>query len=158
MLTVSANGFGSEKIKMEDETGNVKVNLKLKSGEKSIEAAIDNGHVSNVESFKTMASINHNSEDFSQYANIYEIIQSKYPGVQINNGDLIVRGLNTLQIEPTGNDNSALIVVDGVINDKSILNTIPTSLVESIKVVKDGGSAIYGSRGTNGVIVIRTKK
>jgi TonB-dependent SusC/RagA subfamily outer membrane receptor len=54
--------------------------------------------------------------------------------------------------------NSALIVVDGVINNSSILNTLPTSEVESIKIVKDGGSALYGSRGGNGVVVIKMKK
>ena len=51
----------------------------------------------------------------------------------------------------------ALIVVDGVINDNSILSTLPTSLVKSIKIMKDGSYAIYGSRGTNGVVLIKTK-
>ena len=157
VLTVSANGFNSEKVKLDGESGNLKINLKLKSGDKNIKAAIDNGHVSNAESFSALASKNNSGEDYSQYANIYEILQGKFPGVQISNGEIIIRGMSSMQMEPD-TPNSALIVVDGVINNSSILNTLITSEVESIKIVKDGGSALYGSRGGNGVVVIKMKK
>jgi len=157
VLTVSANGFNSEKVKLDGESGNLKINLKLKSGDKNLKAAIDNGHVSNAESFSAIASKNSSGEDYSQYANIYEILQGKFPGVQIINGEIIIRGMSSMQMEPN-TPNSALIVVDGVINNSSILNTLPTSEVESIKIVKDGGSALYGSRGGNGVVVIKMKK
>ena len=40
----------------------------------------------------------------------------------------------------------------------SILNTISPIEVKSIDVLKDGGAAIYGSRGANGVVIIETKK
>ncbi|MBT6765191.1 MAG: TonB-dependent receptor plug domain-containing protein, partial [Prolixibacteraceae bacterium] len=53
---------------------------------------------------------------------------------------------------------AALIVLDGVISDASILNTISPIEVKSIDVLKDGGAAIYGSRGANGVVIIETKK
>ena len=55
--------------------------------------------------------------------------------------------------------NEPLIIVDGVIDGIHDLNDINSSDIESISVLKDASStAIYGARGSNGVIVITTKK
>lgn len=54
--------------------------------------------------------------------------------------------------------NEPLFVVDGVIDGISNLNELNPSDIESIEVLKDASStAIYGSRGSNGVILISTK-
>lgn len=54
--------------------------------------------------------------------------------------------------------NEPLYVVDGVIDGVSSLNDLNPSDIESIQVLKDASStAIYGSRGSNGVILITTK-
>ncbi len=155
ILKVSANGFYSKKVKLDKELENVNVDLKLKSGDKNLNAAISNGHISDQESFRVIADLNDNTEDFSRFANVYEIIENKFPGVQISQGYLIIRGANRLNVGAA--ENAALIVVDGAINDNSILSTLPTSLVKSIKIMKEGSNAIYGSRGANGVVVIKTK-
>ncbi|MEG0806787.1 MAG: TonB-dependent receptor [Alistipes sp.] len=55
--------------------------------------------------------------------------------------------------------NEPLIIVDGVIDGIRDLNDINSSDIESISVLKDASStAIYGARGSNGVLVITTKK
>ncbi len=55
--------------------------------------------------------------------------------------------------------NEPLIVVDGVMDAVSDLNDVNSADIESITVLKDASStAIYGSRGSNGVILITTKK
>lgn len=55
--------------------------------------------------------------------------------------------------------NEPLIVVDGVMDAIRDLNDINSADIESISVLKDASStAIYGSRGSNGVIIITTKK
>lgn len=55
--------------------------------------------------------------------------------------------------------NDPLIVVDGVLDAVSDLNDINPSDIESISVLKDASStAIYGARGSNGVILITTKE
>lgn len=52
-----------------------------------------------------------------------------------------------------------LYVVDGVITDKETALEIPAENIGSIDVLKDiAASAIYGSRGSDGVILIRTKQ
>lgn len=88
----------------------------------------------------------------SSYQSIFDYIRSRVPGVEVNsNGTLRIRGANALM----GNT-EALVVVDGVICNN--LNTINPNMVHSVQVLKDGGStAIYGSRGGNGVVLITTK-
>ena len=152
VLTVSANGFYSQKVKLEEESGNLNVKLKLKAGDKNVDAAIDNGHVSNTESFKVLANKINSGEDFSQYNNIYEIIQGKFAGVQVVNGEIFIRGGSS------GSNNAALVVVDGVISNSTILTDLPTSLVKKVSIIKDGNTALYGSQGANGVVLVETKR
>ncbi len=63
---------------------------------------------------------------------------------------LQIRGSNTF------NDNSVLVVIDGV-PDRSLERIDPYS-IESISVLKDASAAIYGSRAANGVILVTTKR
>ncbi|MCS3554210.1 MULTISPECIES: TonB-dependent receptor [unclassified Sphingobacterium] len=67
--------------------------------------------------------------------------------------DIFIRGIATLGSSPR----SPLLVVDGV-PDRSINNIDPED-VESFTVLKDASAtAVYGTRGANGVIIINTKK
>lgn len=70
------------------------------------------------------------------------------PGAGLN---LNIRGVSTL-----GN-NSPLIVIDGIVGGD--INALNPADIESVSVLKDAGSAaIYGSRASNGVVLITTKK
>ncbi len=71
--------------------------------------------------------------------------QSGAPGAGL---DIRIRGVQS------NLDNSPLYIVDGNISDPSILNP---SDIESITVLKDAQAAIYGVRGANGVVIIKTK-
>ena len=52
-----------------------------------------------------------------------------------------------------------MVVVDGIQGNMELLNQIPPSEIESIDILKDASAtAIYGSRGAPGVILITTKK
>lgn len=65
-----------------------------------------------------------------------------------------VRGITSLQ---GGND--PLVVVDGIQGNMDLLNQVPPSEIASIDVLKDASAtAIYGSRGAPGVIIVTTKK
>lgn len=150
---VSANGFYNQNVKVAENIKLVVVNLKLKPGEKSREIAIGYGHVTDRNKLNSVANLNSKDMDFSQYSNLYEVIRGRFAGVQIMNGEIIIRGINSIN-----SGSAALIVVDGVPSNESVLNTIPPVQVKSINVIKDGSSAIYGSRGANGVVLIETKK
>ena len=75
------------------------------------------------------------------------VINSGVPGAT---SKIFIRGITSF-----GNTDP-LVIVDGI---EQNLNTISTSDIESIQVLKDAGAAaIYGVRGANGVIVVTTKK
>ncbi|HPE77404.1 MAG TPA: TonB-dependent receptor plug domain-containing protein [Draconibacterium sp.] len=153
VLKVSARGFNSEKVKLNPKLKLALVNLKLKPGEKNREIAIGYGHVKDSEKLNAVANLNSGDMDFSQYSNLYEVIRGRFAGVQIISGEIIIRGQNSIN-----SSSAALIVVDGVPSNSSVLSSIPPIQVKSINVIKDGSSAIYGSRGANGVVLIETKK
>ncbi len=95
-------------------------------------------------------------------SNVATAMQGKIPGVVIqqNNGApgstpaIKVRGFGSINA-----GNSPLIVVDGNIVSADVFAQLSTIDIESIDVLKDASSsAIYGSRGANGVIMVTTKK
>lgn len=152
-LKVSAKGFTTAKFKVDEKIKVAVINMKLKPGEKNREIAIGYGYVLDADKLNAVASLNNKDLDFSQYSNMYELIQGRFAGVQISNGDVIIRGVNSIN-----SGSGALIVLDGTPVDNSILRTLPPTQVKSINVIKDGSAAIYGSRGANGVVVIESKK
>ncbi len=152
-LKVSANGFFNQKVKLNEKTKFVAVNLKIRPGEKNIQYAIGYGHVSDKDKLNALATLQNNDVDFSQYNNIYDLIKGRFAGVQVINGEIIIRGINSIN-----SSNAALIVVDGVPVSGDALSSITPAHIKSINVLKDGGSAIYGSRGANGVVIIETKQ
>lgn len=151
-LKVTAQGFFSERLKVDKKVKLALVNLKLKPSPKATEYAIGYGYVKDERKLNALAQLSRNDVDFSQYSNMYDLIKGRFAGVSVQgNGDIVIRGANSINLS-----NSALIVVDGVVTDSSILQAISPSNVKSINIIKDGGSAIYGSRGANGVILIET--
>lgn len=88
-------------------------------------------------------------------ATIAELIRGRVAGVHVVNGRITIRGINSIQ----GN-NEPLIVLDGIpLATDPFAAHINARDIQSINVLKDAAStAIYGSRGANGVIEIKTKK
>lgn len=92
-------------------------------------------------------------------ANIGQAMQGKIAGLQVvdagkpgDNVSIKIRGLGSI------NNCDPLVVIDGVPTDLG-LNAINTADVERIDVLKDASAtAIYGSRGANGVVMVTTKK
>ncbi|MFA5588446.1 MAG: TonB-dependent receptor plug domain-containing protein, partial [Mariniphaga sp.] len=141
------------RVKLDEKIKLAAINLKLKPGEKNREYAIGYGHVSDRDKLNALASLTSSDMDFSQYSSIYDLIKGRFAGVQVVNGEVIIRGINSIN-----SSSAALIIVDGVPVDGSALSSIPPIQVKSINVMKDGSSAIYGSRGANGVVLIETKR
>ncbi|MBT3385958.1 MAG: TonB-dependent receptor plug domain-containing protein [Prolixibacteraceae bacterium] len=152
-LKISAKGFYDQNVRLPKEIKIAAVNLKLKPGEKGRAYAIGYGHVLEEDKLTAVSNLNQNDTDFSKYRDLYDVIRGSFSGVQVTNGEIIIRGTTSFN-----SSSAALIVLDGVISDASILNTISPIEVKSIDVLKDGGAAIYGSRGANGVVIIETKK
>ena len=89
-----------------------------------------------------------------------QLLQGKVAGLgmSVTSGDpsagvsMSLRGISTLAAS-----SSPLVVVDGIVG--ASLNSVSPEDIESIDVLKDGSAAaIYGTRGTNGVIIITTRR
>lgn len=95
----------------------------------------------------------------SGYSDPIKSLQGKVPGMRItSDGDptssatIRIRGVGTL------NNNNPLYIIDGMPTKSGIKDLNPND-IESLQVLRDASSAsIYGSRASNGVIIITTKK
>lgn len=100
--------------------------------------------------------------EFKQNNNISKTLIGTVSGLQImpnlgvpsSSKPLIIRGISSL------NTNSQpLYVINGKISDSKSFSTLNPNTIESVSILKDASAtAIYGSRGSNGVIIIKTKK
>ena len=94
-------------------------------------------------------------------SNAFEALQGKAAGVDITSsqrpgtvGSILIRGSRSLNAS-----NSPLYVVDGVPLQAGGIETLNPRDIESIDILKDASStAIYGSRGANGVVLVTTKR
>ncbi len=160
MLAVSYIGCKDQDVKV---NGREVINVNLADDNKVLDEVVVVGYgvqkkrdVSTaVSSVKAEALANNPSTDFRQ------ALAGKMPGVQVTvpSGDpegsvsIRVRGISTVN---AGSD--PLYVVDGVPMERGFAN-LNTNDIESVEVLKDASAAaIYGSRGSNGVVLVTTKK
>jgi TonB-dependent SusC/RagA subfamily outer membrane receptor len=79
---------------------------------------------------------------------IFQALQGRVAGMQVNNGQVSMRG-----------GGAPLFLLDGMTVDAQFIQSINTSQVEAIEILKPGASsAMYGSQGGNGVVAITMKK
>jgi TonB-dependent SusC/RagA subfamily outer membrane receptor len=103
----------------------------------------------------SVASVKGNDIDFSIYTNLFDLIQGQFAGVTVDGNKIVVRGNKTYY---GSESNAALLVIDGMIVTESDFASVSPLDVQSVDVLKDGSSSIYGSRGANGVVLVETKK
>lgn len=84
------------------------------------------------------------------YQDIYDMIRGRVPGVEVSGKSIRIRGTNSLNVST-----EPLIVVDGVITKD--IDAISPETVSSIEVLKGPDASVYGTRGSNGVIIIRRR-
>src|SRR5690606_36861523 len=137
------------------------IDLVLQEDVEALDEVVIIGYGSLEKSRITSAISSVRPEDFNRgnINNPAQLLQGKVPGLNIvapqgnPNGtyNIRLRGLTTI-----GANTQPLIIIDGVIG--SDLATIDPNDIESIDILKDGGAAaIYGTRGSSGVIIIKTK-
>ena len=102
-----------------------------------------------------------NSKEISALpvSNVSEALQGKATGVSVTQNTGAPGAGTSIRIRGTGtiNNNSPLFIIDGVPTKDA--NTVSPSDIESISILKDAAaSSIFGSRASNGVILITTKK
>ncbi|HSL86535.1 MAG TPA: TonB-dependent receptor plug domain-containing protein [Bacteroidales bacterium] len=84
---------------------------------------------------------------FASYQTIYDMIRGRFPGVEVSGKSIRISGASSLNVST-----EPLFVVDGVIVNS--IDEISPQNVKSIEVLKGPAATAYGTRGSNGVIVI----
>lgn len=153
-IRISAKGFYSQKVKIDEKTKESFINLMFKPGEKNIDVAVGFGHIKEKDKSYAISNISNDDEfEFSKYSNMLQYVVNSSPSIVIGDGGLIIRGSNSLL-----GSSAALILLDGIGVNSSELYMLPPSDVKSVDILKGGSAAIYGLRGANGVVLITTKR
>ncbi len=85
---------------------------------------------------------------------VLDVLNGRVPGLQINGNSVIFRGISSINLS-----NEPLYLLNNVPVDVNAIQSLNINDVERIEVVKNSSSsAIYGSRGANGIISVYTKQ
>lgn len=160
-LVVSYIGYDKREVTV-PESGKMKI--VLNSSESSLDGVVVVGVL--MKKSDLTGAVSHVDADVlteKPVTNINEALQGRVAGVSITKGitpsddsSIKIRGTNTIN-----SGSSPIYVVDGLVMDNQFgfFNSINVNDVESIEILKDASAtALYGSRGANGVIVVTTKK
>ncbi len=156
-LVLSSVGYTTQEVAV----GNGPLTVRMVQDNQQLNEVVVLGYVSqdrqNLSS--AVSSVNVSEAKKAPVATLTEAIQGRVTGVQINNAgnpgqnpNIIIRGLGSIN-----GGSSPLYVVDGLWTT-TIRDLNPTD-IESLTVLKDASStAIYGSQGANGVVIITTRR
>jgi TonB-dependent SusC/RagA subfamily outer membrane receptor len=95
----------------------------------------------------SVGTIDGTQSKYASYNSIYDMLRGEIPGVQVTGTSIMIRSTTT-----ANSGTEPMFVVDGV--PVNTIGNIQPQMVKSIQVLKGSSAAIYGSRGSNGVIII----
>ncbi|MEN8155818.1 MAG: TonB-dependent receptor [Bacteroidota bacterium] len=167
-LVFSYIGYNTESVVIDNQTI---INLALTVSTESLDEVIVIGYGTTTKDDATGSVAVVNSDDFNigAISSPQELVNGKISGVRIVNAGGAPGAKSTIRIRGGSSmsaSNDPLIVIDGVPVDndelsgmRNSLNTVNPDDIETFTVLKDASAtAIYGSRASNGVILITTKK
>ena len=156
VLVVSSIGYETQEVPV---NGRQFINVVLKSDVVTLKDVVVVGYgvQKKVNLTGAVSSVSTDELEGKPISNVLEAMQGTTPGLVIQQGSstpgsvpsINIRGLNTM------NNNDPLVIIDGI--EGSLGNLNPAD-IEQISILKDASStAIYGSRGANGVVLVTTK-
>ena len=158
ILQISYIGYNSQEVAVK---GQHTLNITLKEDVESLDEVVVVGYGTMKKKDLTGSVSSVKADELTAFtvANPVQALQGRVPGVVLsqNTGDpsgdysIRIRGVNSIK-----GDNSPLYIIDGIPASTASINTYD---IESMEILKDASAtAIYGSRGANGVVMITTKK
>lgn len=157
-LVFSFVGYVTKEMKVTSSSSRIDVQLAEDAQMLDAVVAVGYGTMRRSDVTGAVSSVSSEMLQKAPVATIDQALQGRVAGVTINSSsgqpgqaaEVRVRGIGTI------GDSSPIYVVDGVITDN--ISFVNANDIESMEVLKDASStAIYGSRGANGVIIITTK-
>jgi TonB-linked SusC/RagA family outer membrane protein len=159
ILVFSYVGLEKQELLVTSNSATLNVSLKASNALNDIVVV---GYGTQRKSDITGASSSVSAKDFKEQpvTSVAQVLQGRAAGVQVTsnsgapggNTSIRIRGNNSIQ-----GDNNPLYVIDGFVG--ADFTTVNPQDIENIEILKDASAtAIYGSRGANGVVLISTKK
>ena len=159
ILVFSYVGFNNQEVSV-NPTGTVNVKM---AGDKQLDEVVVVGYGTAKKKDLTggLAVVGKDQLNMVSTPNLMDRLVGQVAGFNITTGNaapgqdqsLLIRGENSLSA-----NNSPLIVLDGIPYSGSLVDLDPNN-IENLTILKDASAvAIYGSRGSNGVILIQTKR
>lgn len=154
-IKIKAETFKFTSHKVDKNTDTVRINLVFMDSKKNRDLAIGYGYMAKEDLSFAAEHMQQENNEYCNYNDIFELLKGKFPGVVVDgtSGNYVVRIRTSTSV--TG-PQEVLYVVDGSAS-QSISGLSPCD-IRSIDVLKDGMTSIYGTRGSNGVILIETKR
>jgi len=160
VLSFSFIGFDTQKIKV---IGSSTINVVMKSAAENLKeiVVVGYGSVSKANLTGSISTVKTKALEDIPANSVEQVLQGRVAGLQVttsqepgSSSTVRIRGGSSLR-----GSNSPLVVVDGFpLGDAGDLKQINVADIEKVDVLKDASaSAIYGSRGANGVIIVTTK-
>ena len=159
-LVVSYIGYAVQEIVIGARTT---INVSLKSTISDLDAVVIVGYNTVKKSDVTGAVVSIGAEEIRSrpVTNALQAIQGKAAGVDITSnerpgqlGSILIRGVRSLTAS-----NSPLFVLDGIPLQAGGIEAINPNDIETIDILKDASAtAVFGSRGANGVVLVTTKR
>lgn len=160
VLVISYVGYTTQEVPV---NGQANITIQIKSAINDLEEIVVVGYNTVKKSDLTGAVVSVGAEEIRSrpVTNALQAIQGKAAGVDITSnerpgqlGSILIRGVRSLTAS-----NSPLYVVDGIPLQAGGIDAINPNDIETIDILKDASAtAIYGSRGANGVVLVTTKK
>ncbi len=160
ILVFSFLGFARQEVPV---NGRNTINVTLLEDDRKLSELVVTGYTTQSRHTLTSAIVSVKGDDLTRRVatDATSLLQGQLPGLSVvqNSAEpgnetikLRIRGLGTF----SGAGTDPLVIVDGIPGSLAVIN--PND-IESVNVLKDASAAaIYGSRGANGVIVVKTKK
>ena len=163
ILQISFVGYQTAEIQVKGQT---QFNVKLKEDAQMLQdvevVAVGYGDVKRRDLTGSIAKADMDDLTKTPVSNVAEALGGRVAGVQVSSNDgglgdnfnITIRGAGSLS-----QSTEPLYVIDGFPSEASGMSALNPNDIESIDFLKDASStAIYGSRGANGVVIITTKK
>ena len=154
-VKIKAETFKTVSRNVDKETDTLRINLVFMDSKKNRDLAIGYGYMQKEELTFAAEHLQQENNEYCNYPNIYELLKGRFPGVTVDGTSgsyrVFIRGAQSIN-----SSNEVLFIVDGSPSD--YVGGLYPCEIRSIDVIKDGMASIYGTRGSNGVILIETKR
>ena len=154
-IKIKPETFKSVSRNIDKRSDTLRINLVFMDSKKNRELAVRNGYLEKADLTYAADNMQQENNEYCNFPNIYELLKGRFPGVTVDGTSgsyrVFVRGTQSIN-----GSNEVLFVLDG--STGANVSGLNPCNIKSIQVIKDGMAAMYGTRGSNGVIIIETKR